>query len=104
MVGLPKRPHDPCNFFDVYSEVEILEKLSGDKYYNPRPEFSFKEDAETGLYVCVLILPPNGPFSELVATPESNLLLAKQLVCLEACKKLHIMFQKKKPTYYGTYH
>lgn len=30
MVDLPKSPHDPCKFFDIYSEVEILEKFIGD--------------------------------------------------------------------------
>ncbi|KAH7295629.1 hypothetical protein KP509_27G058000 [Ceratopteris richardii] len=29
-VDLPKGPHEPCKFFDVYSEVEILEKFTGD--------------------------------------------------------------------------
>lgn len=27
---MPKGPHDPCNFFDVYSEVQILERFLGD--------------------------------------------------------------------------
>lgn len=30
VVDVPKGPYDPCKFFDVYSEVEILEKFSGD--------------------------------------------------------------------------
>eukprot|EP01018_Ginkgo_biloba_P033930 Gb_41308 [translate_table: standard] len=30
IVDLPKSFHDPCKFFDVYSEVEILEKFSGE--------------------------------------------------------------------------
>ena len=29
-VDLPKGPYDPCKFFDIYSEVEILEKFIGD--------------------------------------------------------------------------
>jgi hypothetical protein len=29
-VDVPKGPYDPCKFFDVYSEVEILEKFSGE--------------------------------------------------------------------------
>ncbi|MCO5591889.1 hypothetical protein L7F22_045882 [Adiantum nelumboides] len=29
-VDLPKGPHEPCKFFDIYSEVEILEKFTGD--------------------------------------------------------------------------
>ncbi|KAI5056613.1 hypothetical protein GOP47_0028431 [Adiantum capillus-veneris] len=29
-VDLPKGPHEPCKFFDIYSEVEILEKFIGD--------------------------------------------------------------------------
>lgn len=28
-IDLPKGPHDPCKFFDVYSEVQILSKFVG---------------------------------------------------------------------------
>lgn len=69
-------------------------KLPGDKYYSPHPEFSFGNiEGEDGLYVCRLILPPNGPFRELLGPPKRSQLLAKQSVCLEACKKLHHMEQ-----------
>lgn len=27
---MPKGPHEPCTFFDVYSEVQILERFQGD--------------------------------------------------------------------------
>lgn len=30
VVALPKGPHEPCSFFDVYSEVQILERFRGD--------------------------------------------------------------------------
>ncbi|XP_073392091.1 uncharacterized protein [Physcomitrium patens] len=30
LIDMPKGPHDPCNFFDVYSEVQILERFLGD--------------------------------------------------------------------------
>lgn len=30
MVDLPKGPREPCSFFDIYSEVQILELFRGD--------------------------------------------------------------------------
>ena len=40
---------------------------------------------------CTLKLPPNAAFQTLVGPTCRNQQLAKQLVCLEACKKLHQM-------------
>jgi len=34
-------------------------------------------------------MPPNAAFRSIVGPPSSTCNLAKQLVCLEACKKLH---------------
>ncbi|KAG0621861.1 hypothetical protein M758_3G053500 [Ceratodon purpureus] len=31
VVDLPKGPHEPCSFFDVYSEVQILHRFQGDQ-------------------------------------------------------------------------
>ncbi|XP_028790121.1 endoribonuclease Dicer homolog 3a [Neltuma alba] len=64
-------------------------KLKGDMYFNPKPIFeSF--DVEGG-YQCKLSLPPNAAFQTIVGPLGRNAHLAKQLVCLEACKKLHKM-------------
>lgn len=30
VVDLPKGPHEPCSFFDVFSEVQILHRFQGD--------------------------------------------------------------------------
>lgn len=38
-----------------------------------------------------MILPPNAAFQTIVGPVSRNSHLAKQLVCLEACKKLHQM-------------
>lgn len=38
-----------------------------------------------------MILPPNAAFQTIVGPVSRNSQLAKQLVCLEACKKLHQM-------------
>lgn len=65
------------------------EKLPGDKYYTPRPNFQFSLIG--GLYECKLTLPPNSVFQTLVGPVSKSSHLSKQLVCLEACKKLHQM-------------
>ncbi|XVE70817.1 hypothetical protein DITRI_Ditri10aG0101000 [Diplodiscus trichospermus] len=65
------------------------EKLPGDKYYVPKPSFKFTFSG--GLYECELTLPINGAFQTIVGPSSRNSHLAKQLVCLEACKQLHQM-------------
>lgn len=65
-------------------------KLPGDKYYLPRPEFVFRTvEGEENLHVCILRLPPNAPFQEVIGSPSIKQIHAKQLACLEACKRLH---------------
>nr|AJA90780.1 Dicer-like 3 [Pinus canariensis] len=65
-------------------------KLPGDKYYLPRPEFVFRSvEGEENLHVCTLRLPPNAPFQEVLGPPSNRQIHAKQLACLEACKRLH---------------
>lgn len=44
-----------------------------------------------GCYKCKLILPPNAAFQTIVGPSGKTARLAKNLVCLEACKKLHQM-------------
>ncbi|XP_021895943.1 endoribonuclease Dicer homolog 3a-like [Carica papaya] len=64
-------------------------KLPGDKCYVPKPSFDFSFSGET--YECKLTLPAHAAFHSIVGPPSKNSHLAKQLVCLEACKKLHQM-------------
>ncbi|XP_044463559.1 endoribonuclease Dicer homolog 3-like [Mangifera indica] len=65
------------------------EKLPSDKYYTPKPIFKYKSFDES--YECEMTLPSNAPFQTIVGPPSRNKNLSKQLVCLEACKKLHQM-------------
>ncbi|KAJ4951413.1 hypothetical protein NE237_028245 [Protea cynaroides] len=65
------------------------EKLPGDKYYTPKPNFQFTFSG--GSYEYTLNLPPNAAFQTIVGPANRNSHISKQLVCLEACKKLHQM-------------
>ncbi|GAB4854001.1 helicase [Ancistrocladus abbreviatus] len=65
------------------------EKLPGDKYYIPKPFFQFLSSGDS--YECKLTLPPNAAFQTIIGPLSRNCHLSKQLVCLEACKKLHQM-------------
>ncbi|KAL0006265.1 hypothetical protein SO802_013826 [Lithocarpus litseifolius] len=65
------------------------EKLPGDKYFVPKPKFHIS--LIEGSYECKMTLPPNAAFQCIVGPSSRNSHLAKQLVCLEACKKLHQM-------------
>ncbi|BFI23519.1 endoribonuclease Dicer [Marchantia polymorpha subsp. ruderalis] len=65
-------------------------KLPGDKYYTPRPEFIFSEEADK-MHICTLKLPPNATIHELVGPKRKTAVLAKQVVCLEACRMLHTL-------------
>lgn len=58
------------------------------RYYSPKPKFDFSCSGGMS-YACTLTLPPSAPFQTLVGPICKSTLLAKQLVCLEACKKLH---------------
>lgn len=83
---------------NIDSSISLITRfcsnLPGDKYYRPQPEFIFEKiEGEDTLHVCRLILPPNGPFRELIGPPKRSRGLAKQSVCFEACKKLHLMGQ-----------
>ncbi|KAJ1295101.1 hypothetical protein BS78_01G198000 [Paspalum vaginatum] len=66
---------------------QYCEKLPKDRYYMPKP--SFELDLKDGSYQCTLIMPSNAAFRSIVGPPSSTCNLAKQLVSLEACKKLH---------------
>ncbi|XP_023744994.1 endoribonuclease Dicer homolog 3a isoform X1 [Lactuca sativa] len=98
---------EPCNFKEteayfveatgasvtVDSSVSLIHrycsKLPGDKFYTPKPDFQFLlvEDS----YECKMTLPPNAAFQTITGPRSKTSHLSKQLVCLEACKKLHQM-------------
>ncbi|KAJ6793943.1 endoribonuclease Dicer-like protein 3a [Iris pallida] len=62
-------------------------KLPSDKYYTPRPVFDFTTC--DGSCECSLTLPPNAAFQTIVGPLSQSNNKAKQLVCLDACKRLH---------------
>lgn len=64
-------------------------KLPGDKYYAPKPNFHFL--LVEGSYECKMTLPPNAALQTITGPPCKTSHLSKQLVCLEACKRLHQM-------------
>ncbi|KAG1358569.1 putative Endoribonuclease Dicer [Cocos nucifera] len=66
---------------------KYCEKLPRDKYFTPKPVFEFT--LYGGSYQCTLTLPPNAAFQTLVGPVHRNSHLSKQLVCMDACKKLH---------------
>lgn len=66
------------------------ERLPSDKYFTPKPTFQFSNLGDRS-YECTLTLPPNAAFQTLVGPVSTSSQLSKQLVCLEACKKLHQM-------------
>ncbi|XP_058760418.1 endoribonuclease Dicer homolog 3a-like [Vicia villosa] len=68
---------------------QYCEKLPRDKYSSPKPKFDLLP--VEGGYQCKLILPPNAAFQTIVGSSGKDMRLAKSLVCLEACKKLHQM-------------
>ncbi|OAY54204.1 endoribonuclease Dicer homolog 3 isoform X4 [Manihot esculenta] len=65
------------------------EKLPGDRYFTPRPTFEYEFFDRS--CQCKLKLPASAAFQTLVGPVCRSQQLAKQLVCLEACKKLHQM-------------
>nr|XP_043620815.1 endoribonuclease Dicer homolog 3a [Erigeron canadensis] len=77
----------------VHSSVSLLHqycsKLPADKLSTPKPSFQFLlvED----LYQCEMTLPPGAVFQTITGPPCKSSALSKQLVCLEACKRLHQM-------------
>ncbi|KAK2645038.1 hypothetical protein Ddye_020233 [Dipteronia dyeriana] len=77
----------------VDSSVSLIhhycEKLPVDKYYTPKPIFKYNFSEE--LCECEMTLPSSAAFQSIVGPATRNKTLAKQLVCLEACTKLHQM-------------
>ncbi|KAK1288094.1 hypothetical protein QJS10_CPB19g01166 [Acorus calamus] len=75
------------------SSISIIRKycdmLPKDKYFKPKPILHCSSCG--GYFEWTLSLPPNAAFQTMVGPPDSNSHIAKQLVCLNACKKLHEM-------------
>ncbi|XP_062207830.1 endoribonuclease Dicer homolog 3a isoform X2 [Phragmites australis] len=73
------------------SSISVLyqycEKLPKDKYYTPRPTFQFTHYGDG--YECTVTLPSSAVFQLSVGPKARNMQKAKQLVCLDACKRLH---------------
>ncbi|RCV28682.1 hypothetical protein SETIT_5G422300v2 [Setaria italica] len=73
------------------SSISVLyqycDKLPKDKYYTPRPTFQFSQYGDG--YECTVTLPSSAMFQLLVGPKARNMQKAKQLVCLDACKRLH---------------
>ncbi|KAM3218378.1 endoribonuclease Dicer 3a [Capsicum annuum] len=73
------------------SSVSLLTKycemLPGDKFFSPKPMFEYILSGE--FYRCILTLPPNAAFQTVVGPEGRSTQLSRQLVCLDACKKLH---------------
>lgn len=65
------------------------QKLPHDKSFSPKPDFELL--TEGNLYTCKLTLPPNASFQTLIGPVAGSSRASKQLVCLDACKKLHQM-------------
>ncbi|KAL8499337.1 hypothetical protein ACS0TY_022353 [Phlomoides rotata] len=65
------------------------DKLPRDNNMTPKP--NFESVMEGDQYRCKLILPPNAAFHTTIGPAASNFHVSKQLVCLDACKKLHQM-------------
>ncbi|WOL09052.1 endoribonuclease [Canna indica] len=73
------------------SSVSVIniycQNLPRDKNYTPKPVF--KSNQYGGCYECTLILPPTAAIQTVVGPVHRNSHVAKKLVCLEACKRLH---------------
>ncbi|KAL8236785.1 hypothetical protein R6Q59_017866 [Mikania micrantha] len=64
-------------------------KLPSEKLYTPKPNFKFLLLKDS--YQCVMTLPPNAVIQKITGPLCKSSSVAEQLVCLEACKKLHQM-------------
>ena len=78
-----------CPFFVVFhyiSKIIVIDFFVA-RYYTPRPTFEFKYFDQ--LCECRIKLPPSAAVQMVVGSTSRSRTLAKQLACLEACKKLH---------------
>lgn len=75
--------------FEQFILHQVLIECIFVRYFTPKPFFHFTY--LEGMYECKLTLPPNAAFQTIIGPGNKNSHLSKQLVCLEACKKLHQM-------------
>ncbi|KAL3645874.1 Dicer dimerization domain [Castilleja foliolosa] len=68
---------------------KYCEQLPANDNLIPKPNFELLMDGN--LCRCKLILPPNAAFESAVGPLARSFHLSRQLVCLDACKKLHAM-------------
>ncbi|XP_057810425.1 endoribonuclease Dicer homolog 3a-like [Salvia miltiorrhiza] len=75
------------------SSISLLHRycqnLPLDKSFSPKPNFEIS--TEGNLYRCKMTLPPNASFQTIIGPAARSPNVSKQLVCLDACKKLHLM-------------
>lgn len=69
--------------------AQYCDKLPGDKYDTTKPSFEFTNHGDG--FVCTLTLPSSDMLPPLVGPKARNKKRAKQLVCLDACKQLHLL-------------
>ncbi|CAM0950731.1 unnamed protein product [Alopecurus aequalis] len=67
--------------------VQYSNKLPKDKHYTTGPSFESIDDGDG--FVCILTLPSSDVLTPLRGPKARSKQQAKQLVCLDACKKLH---------------
>lgn len=72
--------HEPAFLLMLYANFLC-------RYFIPQPKFRYL--LVGNLYQCELTLPPNAAFRTISGPESRSTHLAKQLACLEACKKLH---------------
>ncbi|KAG6498755.1 hypothetical protein ZIOFF_038477 [Zingiber officinale] len=70
------------NLINLYCQ-----SLPRDKYYTPKPTFTF--NFYSGCHECTLTLPLAAAIQTVVGPVNQKSHVAKKLACLEACKKLH---------------
>ncbi|KAF9277388.1 Dicer-like protein 1 [Mortierella alpina] len=68
---------------------QYCSSLPGDSYTRLTPVFEIGPDTMAGKWRCLLTMPPNAPFSNLLSEPFSKKGRAKRAVAFQACKKLH---------------
>ncbi|KAF9958951.1 Dicer-like protein 1 [Mortierella alpina] len=70
---------------------QYCSSLPGDSYTRLKPVFEIWPDIVMGKWRCLLTMPPNAPFPNLLSEPFSKQGRAKRAVAFQACKTLHQM-------------
>ncbi|KAF9980863.1 Dicer-like protein 1 [Mortierella antarctica] len=68
---------------------QYCSSLPGDSYTRLTPVFEMLPDIVAGKWRCLLTMPPNAPFANLLSEPFSKKARAKSAVAFQACKTLH---------------